>query len=150
LALQWRIPEGLRVRRDGSWQVGDLPVVHEHTLRFLKSHLVFEEDGAAFVVDGRRRMPVEVEGPAFQVTGLLLDPARGEAYATLDDGGSEPIGDASLRMNRDTGRFECAARGGRARALFSRAAHQALLAHAEEEGGEFYLRVGSRRFPIRT
>jgi hypothetical protein len=108
------------------------------------------EDGGAFVVDGPQRTPVAVEGPAFLVTRLVLDAGRAEASAVLDDGSSEPLTGDALGMNEETGRFECLVRGGRARALLSRAAHERLLEKVEEEAGRFFLEVGSRRLWIRA
>jgi len=143
------IPRGLRVDPDGRWRIGEEFVCHDRSLVFFKSHLVFEEDGA-FIEDAGRRLPVEVSGPAFEVVRLDLDAVRGQAIVILDDGSAEALGDASLGINPDTGRFECAVRGGRASAMLSRGAHQTLLEHAEEENGRFYLRSGLARFAIRT
>ena len=134
---------------DGSWFVGDQPAAHDLALRYLKARLVFQGEGA-FVVDGARRLPVRVEGPPFEVLRIALDPVRGEARALLDDGSEETLRDGSLWMDEASGRFECAARSGVTRAFFSRAAHQTLLANAEEEDGQFYLRVGPRRVSIRA
>jgi hypothetical protein len=152
MVRQWPIPEGLRVLRDGTWCVGELPAVHEASLRYLKSRLVFDEDGA-YVTQGDRRLPVRVEGPAFEVVRLVLDPARDEARVVLDDGSEERVASGALRMDEETGRFECLVRGGRARAVLSRGAHQALLNNAnieEEGGGGFFLVVGRARLAIRT
>jgi hypothetical protein len=149
MAEWWPAPEGVRVGSDGSWSVGEFRIHHVPSLRFLKAHLVFDEDGA-FLVEGARRLPVVVDGPAFEVTELRLDTATGEARALLDDGSEEVIGPDSLATDARTGRIECLARGGRARAAFSRAAHQALLDHVEDARGRFYLRVGGRRVPIRA
>lgn len=143
----WPIPEGVRILKDGGWRVGGFPVIHPASLRHLKARLVFEEDGA-FVVDGEQRMPVVLEGPPLEVLTLVLDREQGEARAVLDDGSEETLREA--QMNSETGRIECTARGGRARAVFSRGAHQAVLQHFAEEDGRFYLRVGARRVPIRT
>ncbi len=143
----WPIPEGVRVLKDGAWRVGGFPVVHPPSLRHLESRLVFEEDGA-FVVDGNQRMPVAVEGPALEVLTVVLDHERGEARVLLDDDTEEELLEAHL--NWETGRFECPVRGGRARAVFSRAAHQLLLGRFTEEDGRFYLRVGTHRIPIGT
>ena len=143
------LPEGLRVRTDGTWLVGDQRVAHDRSLFYFKSHLVFEE-GGAFVVDEARRLAVSVDGPAFAVIRLAVDPLRGEARVTLDDGTEEAVTDEVLGMDAETGQFECSVRNGRARAILSRGAHQALLEHAEEEAGRFYLRAGLRRFRIRT
>jgi hypothetical protein len=145
----WTIPEGLSVARDGTWRVGELPVVHEATLRRLKRRLVFEEQGA-FVIEGSRRLPVRVEGPAFVVTRLRLDAEKAAAYARLDDGSEEPLGDGALGMDAATGAFDCAVRGGRARARLSRAAHQQLLEAVDEQDGGFVLCVGTRRLALRT
>lgn len=146
---RWQIPEGLRVSADGAWRVGEFQVIHPPTLRYLKSHLV-EEDGAPFVVDGAQRMPILVEGPPFEVVRLVLDEGAGTAEAVLDDGSTEPIEETSLRMNEETGRFECAVRRGRFRARLSRPAHQRLLDSVVEDQGAFFLRVGARRIPLRT
>jgi hypothetical protein len=150
MALQvWDIPEGLTVARDGSWRVGELQVLHPPTLRYLKAHLVFEDDHA-FVVDGAQRMPVTVDGPPFEVVSLVIDGARGTARAVLDDGTEETIREDSLGMDPRTGRFQCAVRGGNAHAVLSRSAHQTLLAHVGEEGGRFFLQAGDRRLPLRA
>jgi hypothetical protein len=145
----WTLPTDLRVLPDGSWQVSGLPVVHGSTLRYLKAHLQPEESGAA-VVDGAQRMPVQLDGPPFEVRSLVIDSSRGEVRALLDDGSQELVADAAIGMNEETGRFEFAARGGRLRALLSRTAHEVLLAHVEEEGGSFLIAAGRRRISIRT
>jgi hypothetical protein len=149
MAEPWPVPEGVRVAPDGSWSVGEFRIVHLPSLRFLKTRLVFEAEGA-FLVEGERRLPVQVEGPAFEVTELQLAPESGEARAVLDDGSEEVLGPDSLAADLQTGRLECRARGGRARAVFSRGAHQALLEHVEEVGGRFFLRVGYRLLSIQV
>lgn len=148
-ARRWEIPEGLRVLADGTWRVGDLQVIHPPTLRYLKSHLV-EDGGVPFVVDGDQRMPIQVEGPPFEVVTLVLDEAEGTVVAALDDGSEEAVRDTSLGMNDESGRFECAVRGGRFRARLSRGAHQKLLDSLVEDEGAFFLAVGRRRIPLRT
>ena len=145
----WQIPEGLRVLPDGTWRVGEHQVLHPPTLRYLKSHLT-ADDGHFFVADGAQRMPIQVEGPPFEVTTLVLDEAAGTAAVVLDDGSTEPDKDDSLGMNAETGRFECRVRGGSFRARLSRAAHQMLLDHVVEEDSAFFLRVGPRRIALRT
>jgi hypothetical protein len=120
MAKTWPVLEGVRVAPDGRWSVGEFRIVHVFFLRFLKQRFVFEDEGA-FVVQ-ERRLPVAVEGPAFEVTELRLLPDAGEALAVLDDGSVEVLGPDSLATDARTGRAECTARGGRARAAFSRAA----------------------------
>jgi hypothetical protein len=148
-ARLWEIPSGLTVEPDGSWRVGELHVIHPPTLRYLKSHLVFEE-GGAFVVDGAHRMAVAVGGPAFVASRLVIDGPAGSARVVLDDGSEETIREDSLGMDPTTGRFECTVRGGQARAVLSRPAHQTLLAHVGQEGGSFFLQAGERRLPVRA
>ena len=99
-------------------------------------------------MDGTARLPVRVEGPPFEVENLQLDPLTGEARARLDDGSEESLED--IGVDEATGRFLCAVRGGRARAVLSRAAHQALLNHVEQENGRFFVVVGPRRVPFST
>jgi hypothetical protein len=143
----WPLPEGVCVQKDGKWRVGGFPVVHEPSLRHLKARLVFEDDGV-FVVDGAQRMPVVVEGPPFEVLSVEFDPAHGEARVLLDDGSEEPLREAYMVW--ETGRLECPVHDGRARALFSRGAHQALLDRFTEEDGRFFVPVGAGQVKIRT
>jgi hypothetical protein len=145
----WVIPEGLRVLPDGTWRVGEHQVLHPPTLRYLKSHLT-AADGATFVADGEQRIPIQVEGPPFEVTTLVLDEKKETATVVLDDGSAEGVRDGSLGMSDESGRFECAVRGGRFRARLSRGAHQMLLDNVVEEGGAFFLVVGGRRVLLRT
>jgi hypothetical protein len=129
--------------------VGELHVVHPRSLRYFKSHLVREGEGA-YIVDGAQRMPVAVDGPAFQAMTLVLDADRPEARLVLDDGTVEVVDDEDMGMNRESGRFECRVRRGAFSAVLARGAHQVLLEHLEEEGGRFFLRVGQRRISVRT
>jgi hypothetical protein len=147
MASFWTAPEGVKVAANGAWSVGGLPIRHLPSLRLLKARLNFTDDGA-FLMDGPVRLPVRVEGPPFEVSSLRLDAERGEARAVLDDGSEEPLRD--LGMEAASGRFVCAVRGGRAFAVLSRAAHQSLLSHVEQENGQFFLPVGQRRLPVRT
>lgn len=147
MPLFWTVPEGVRVQPDGAWTVGGLKVRHRASLRLLKSRLRFTDDGA-FLMDGPVRLPVQVEGPPFEVEGLRLDAALGEACALLDDGSEESL--TEVAMDAASGRFYCTVRGGRARAVLSRTAHQALIEHVEQENGHFYLSLGPRRLALRT
>jgi hypothetical protein len=142
----WKVPEGVRVTAEGSWTVGGLPIRHQPSLRVLKSQLRFEDEGA-FLLDGKVRLPVQIEGPPFEVSSLRLDRRSGEARILLDDGSEEPL--SEVEMDRDTGRFVCRVRGGKARAVLSRAAHQTLLENVEQEGGHFYVAVGKSRLALR-
>jgi hypothetical protein len=149
LRMRVRIPEGLRVLRDGSWRVGDQPVRHAASLRFFKRKLVFE-GGEAFVAARGRRVKVILEGPPFEAHRIEFS-EQGEVVAHLDDGTQERLeGEGALWMDAETGRFECRARGGHSRALLSRGAHQAVLERAEQESGRFFLSAGGRRIPIAT
>ena len=147
MASFWTAPEGVRVEASGAWSVGGLPIRHLPSLRLLKARLSFSDDGA-YLMDGPVRLPVRVEGPPFEVEGLRLDTESGEVLAVLDDGSEEALSD--LGMEEASGRFVCAVRGGRALAVLSRAAHQTLLNHVEQEDGQFFLPVGQRRLPVRT
>jgi hypothetical protein len=80
----------------------------------------------------------------------VIDGRDGSARAVLDDGTEEIVRENSLGMDPVTGRFHCLVRGGRAEAVLSRPAHQTLLAHAGQEGGQFFLQAGPRRLPVRA
>jgi hypothetical protein len=148
IGRRYAIPEGLRVLPDGTWRAGEKAVSHPRSLRYFKARLAFDE-GGAFILNGRQRMTVAVDGPPFTVVGVELDGEAGQTRITLDDGTVEVLGSPSFSMNRDTGRVECTARAGRARAVLSHEAQDTLLEHLEHEGGEFFVRVGEKRVPVR-
>jgi len=145
----WSVPEGVRVGPEGDWSVGGFEILHQPSLRYLKARLVFEDDGA-WLVEGPRRLRVDVEGPAFEVIDLRLDRKGGRAFAVLDDGSEEEIAPDALSLNEETSRIECLVRDGRARALLSRTAHHTLLGLVEREGDRYFVRVGLREIPLRS
>jgi hypothetical protein len=138
------IPEGVRVLPDGSWRVGDQAISHPRRLRYLKQRLAFEE-GRAFLVDGAQRQALVLDGPPFQVDGLVFDAERGDVRVRLDDGTEESLAELVVRMNPETGHFECTVKDGRTRAVLSSVAHDALIDALEQEGGEFFVPLGARR-----
>jgi hypothetical protein len=147
MAEFWRVPEGVRVAADGAWTVGGLPIRHAPSLRELKSKLHFAEEGA-YLLDGPSRLPIALEGPAFEVTRLRIDPDRGEGYVLLDDGTEEPL--YGLGMDETTGRLCCVVREGNARAILSRGAHQALMELVEVDDDHWFVAIGLCRLPVRV
>jgi hypothetical protein len=138
------IPDGLRVLPDGSWYAGELPIANSRRLKVLKQRLTFEE-GGAFIVDGAQRKPLVLEGPPFHVDVVTFDEAKGEVRVRLDDGSEEVLSEPVIRMSRETGQLECEVKEGRTRAVFSAAAHDVLLEHLEQDGGDFFVLVGAKR-----
>jgi hypothetical protein len=137
----------LRVLGDGSWLIGDAPVSHAATLRYLKSHLVWDGTSAT-VVDGAQRSSVTLEGPPLEVVSLTIDRKRKEALLVLDDGSSQTLRSVEISMDALTGRFEIVCRG--LRAVFSRSAHQVLIENVIEAGGAFVVDLGGPTIAIRT
>jgi hypothetical protein len=135
------------VEADGAWTVGGLPIRHAPSLRELKSKLHFAAEGA-YLMDGPPRLPVALEGPAFEVTRLRLDPDRGEGYVMLDDGTEEPL--YGLGIDGATGRLSCVVREGHARAVLSRGAHQALMEHVKVDDDHWFVAIGLCRLPVRV
>jgi hypothetical protein len=138
------IPEGVRVLADGSWRLGEQPLSHPRRLRYLKQHLTFADDGV-FLADGAKRVNITVDGPPFVVDSVVFDTESGQIRVRLDDGSEEALTEPIIRMNAETGQFVCAVKGGRTHAVLSRVAHDALLDALEQEGGEFYVPLGTRR-----
>jgi hypothetical protein len=141
---RYRIPEGLRVLSDGTWRAGDAAISQPRRLRYLKRNLLFDQEGA-FLTDGDRRLPVALDGPPFQVESIVFDAEHGEVRVLLDDGSEERLSDAIVKMSPASGQFECAVKDGRARAMFSEAAHDTLLDLLEHQGEDFFVPLGAQR-----
>lgn len=90
-------------------------------------------------------MPIRVEGPPFQVESITFDAENSEMKVRLDDASDETLTDPVVAMSPETGRFECAVKAGQARAVLSPAAQDSLLDRLEEQNGDFFVPIGSRR-----
>ena len=148
-ARMWQIPEGLKVRPDGSWRVGDLQVIHPPTLRYLKSHLVLRGPAARSWWTGRSACRSRSNGPPFEVVSLVVDGARGAARVVLDDGTEETVREDSLGMDRADGPLPLpGARRARAgRVVADRAPDPA---RPRRTGGRAVLPAGRRASPPRA
>ncbi len=142
---QWSLPK-LRIDVDGDWYDGDVQVTHPGILANLRSGL--RRDAAGYFIQTRVRIPVEVADAPFVVTRFERGGDGFVAY--LNDGGTEAVDPATLRVGAGDVPY-CAAKGGRFEARFSRAAAHQLWALAEhdEAAGRSVLRQGSREYALR-
>ena len=135
----------IHVDRDGRWDWEGRPMLHEGILRYLKQNLEQDTDGGWWVTVGPSRVPVIVEDAPFLVEALLADPPR----LRLDDGSEEPLPAPFALVQDAEHRLHTRARGGKYRALLSRAAHHQVWGALEEDaGGRRWLVLGATSVPV--
>lgn len=146
---------GIRLDREGRFWHEGAEVTHEGFRRALLRWIDRLDDGRPIIrLDGRRFAYIDVED-----AHLLAVSARWEGdrvFLTLNDGCSEELDYASLRVDQCDHALYCAVRGGRLEARITTAAYYVLAERIEpasgvehnEPGEAFVLHARGRTFFI--
>ena len=146
---RWHTREdsGFRLDRDGRWWHDDELIEHPRIIEAFNTGLVPTDDGRFKLVFGWDWCFVEVEDAAYRVGAV--DVAESGVGLRLSDRSVEPLDPATLRVEPD-GVLSCRVKDGRAKARFTRDAQFQLGSHLDERGGEIFLVVGGREYPIHS
>lgn len=138
---------GLALDRDGKlWHQGS-EVTHPRLRQAVLRWLDVRDDGRDIVrLDDVRYAYIDVAEDHLRVLGAHWDGDR--LMLALDDGSTEELDYASLRVGADEG-LRCRVRGGKLRARFTTAAQQVALERVDEDGGDVVLRAAGTRWPLR-
>lgn len=139
---------GLALDRDGKlWHQGS-EVSHPRLRQAVLRWLDVRDDGRDIVrLDDVRYAYIDVAEDHLRVLGTHWDGDR--LMLALDDGATEELDYASLRVGADEG-LRCRVRGGKLRARFTTAAQQVALERVDEDGGTIILRAAGTRWPLRA
>lgn len=107
----------------GGWTVDGERIDHERTVRVLTENVRLMDDGTFVTSIGRETAPCTVEDVGFFVRAVEI--AKDGLAVRLSDRSEEVLAKPEL-AERPDGRLYCRVKDGRAWALFSSAAHQAL------------------------
>lgn len=139
---------GLALDRDGKlWHQGS-EVSHPRLRQAVLRWLDVRDDGRDIVrLDDVRYAYIDVAEDHLRVLGTHWDGDR--LMLALDDGATEELDYASLRVGADEG-LRCRVRGGKLRARFTTAAQQVALERVDEDGGDVVLHAAGTRWPLRA
>ena len=137
----------IRFGRDGEWYSDGERIANRRIADLFSRCVRKNPQGGYMLQMGDERAPLEVDDTPFVVRQIDADPRHGFTVS-LNDGTREPLDPSSMRYGRDNA-FYCRVKGGEWEARLLRPAHYAL-AHSVDIGadGRFYLRIGSRDYPI--
>ncbi len=126
----------------------DQEVSHPLVRKYLLTLMDRDEEGV-WVKNQWQRFGVEMEGTPFYVEALREREKAGELIleVVLNDGTQEVLDLSSLCIAPDN-KVYCKIKGGKFEALFTLSAYWQLMRYLVEEGGRYYLEVGSRRYPL--
>ena len=143
-------PFGLVLHRDGTFRHEGQPIRNRKLRALFERSVAYLPEEQVYVVRaGRFRGQIEVEEAAFFVRSV--DPRSGTI--ALSDGSHESLAEDALSWSRlDPDVLMCRAkhqlRVGGLLARFGRSAQAEFLLCADHEGGEVWIRFGSRRVRV--
>jgi hypothetical protein len=132
--------------RDGEWYSDGERIANPRISALFSRSVRRREDGGFELRVGDEHAKIRVEDTPFVVRQLEGDPQSGFRI-TLNDGTTEPLDPATLRVGADNA-FVCRVKGGEAEARLLRPAHHALARWVRQDTGGFVLECGNTRHPI--
>jgi len=146
---RWHTREDSGIRLDARlrWWHDDEPIEHPRIIELFNSSLVLDAEGRYQLQIGKDWCYVQVEDAAYEVRTVdVTDDER--VSVRLSDRTAEALDPATLAEGPD-GVLTCRAKGGRAKARFSRDAQYQLGELLEQDdAGHLFLRAGQRRFAV--
>jgi len=120
------------------------PLVRKYLLT-----LMDRDNEGVWVRNQWQRFGVHMEGTPFYVEALREKEVGGDIVleVILNDGTQEVLDLSTLRIAPDN-KVYCKIKGGKFEALFTLSAYWQLVRYLVEEDGEYYLELGSRRYPL--
>jgi hypothetical protein len=139
----------IKVDREGRIFWRNLEVTHHNVKRYLLSLMERDEEGV-WVKSNQQKMEVDLEDTPFYVEALREEEQGGRLVlrAILNDGTEEILDIETLRVASDN-KVYCRIKGGKFEALLSLSAYWQLTRYLVEDGGEYYLQLGSTKHPLR-
>ncbi|HUY18492.1 MAG TPA: DUF1285 domain-containing protein [Candidatus Binataceae bacterium] len=135
-------------RRDGHWYSDDERIDNPRIAALFSRSIRQDPDGNWYLQVAEERAAITVEDTPYVVRTIEHD-ADGAITMLLNDGEHEPLDPATLEVGADNVLY-CGVKSGRFRARFLRPAYYHLSRSFEAEGDRFFIRMGDRRYPLRT
>ena len=107
----FRVPEGLSVRADGTWHVGEYPSLTSAACATSKRTSSSKRTGRSSWTARTASLWRSRVRPS-RCSHLDVDHGKAEIRVALDDGSEELLTEGALGMDPVTGRLECRVRGG--------------------------------------
>ena len=134
-------------RRDGNWYSDDERIDNPRIAMLFSRSIRQDADGGWYLQVAEERAPITIEDTPYVVRTVEPEP-RG-LCVILNDGEREPLDPATLEVGAENVLY-CRVKDGRFRARFLRPAYYHLSRSFEAEGDRFFIRIGDRRYPLRT
>lgn len=134
-------------RRDGNWYTDDERIENPRIGLLFSQSIRRNPDGGYYLQVAEERAPITVEDTPYVVKDIEEN-AGGFTIVTNDEA-RETLDPSTVEVGRDNVLY-CRVKGGEFRARFLRTAYYHLSRYfIAEEGENFSLMVGDRRYPIK-
>ncbi|MEW5912514.1 MAG: hypothetical protein AB1814_08160 [Thermodesulfobacteriota bacterium] len=137
-------PCQIQVDAEGQMSHNGAPMVHPTIIKLIYQSVHLEDGRYVLRVDNQV-CELEVADTFFVVARVEF--TRDGARLTLNDGSSEDLDPASLRLG-DNELIYCRVKGGAFPARFGRAAYYQLAQQIVEDGGGFALKMGEKKWGL--
>ena len=144
-------PCNIRIDKEGNWYYQGAPIINKKIYLHLNQCLDRDSSGRYILSMEGERCYLEVEDTPFVIQEVAGgEQAEGnETPLTLkiNDGTEETLDARTLRVGKDNVLY-CKIKGGKFEARFLRSAYYQLARFLEQEGSDYYLRVGDSRIRL--
>ena len=138
------------IDKEGKWYHEGAEIIRPDFIQFFFEHMELDEQGRYIVNWNGQRCYIEVEDTAFvvrQVDFVGQDGEPQKAVIHLNDGTKEDLEPDTLVIG-DGEVLYCKVKGGKFPARFLRPAYYQLAQKIVEDGGNFFLSLGGRKYPV--
>ncbi len=140
------------IDKEGKWYHQGAEMIHRGFIQLFYQNMELDNKGRYIINWNGKRCYVEVEDTAFVVRRVEFATGNGEEEKILlylSDDSNEPLDPATLFIGNNNVLY-CKVKGGKFPARFVRAAYYQLVEHIIEEGGNFYLPLNGKRYPVKA
>lgn len=137
--------ETIRLDTDGNWFQGEYPILHDRTCRYLYKHIDRDEEGRYYLTGEDKPIFIKVEDAPYWITKLERTIAG--YLITLTDETIELLDPHSLWSGKNNALY-CSVKGDNIPAKFQRNTYYELMKDLEQQEGQFFIKVGSKKYPI--
>jgi len=146
-------PSGITVDEEGNWFYQGNPIIREDILQLFYEHLKVTPGNGYFIEWQGKLNSIDVADTPFVITRVDWDETPqgiNNLWITLKHLPEKEILDPSTLFINDQNVLYCKIRNGLFTARFSRPAYYQIAQLIEEENGAFVIKVGSKKFSIKT
>jgi len=138
--------ETIKLDKEGNWYHGEYPILHDRTVSYFHKNIARDNSGQYYLTGEDKPIYFEVEDVPFFVKKIEKTIVGFLIYLT--DESIELLDLNSMGVGEDNALY-CLIKGGEYVAKFYRSAYMELSKFILQEGRDYIIQFGSKRYPIK-